>query len=65
MLRELRLGVLGMGAIGRDVARAGRFFGMEVRGLVRHMPEEPMQGTCHIAHKDRGKYERIVSDALS
>lgn len=42
LLRELRLGVLGMGAIGVEVAKAGLFFGMDVRGLARTEPRDPV-----------------------
>lgn len=31
-----------MGDIGSEVARAAQFFGMRVRGLVRHRPAKPL-----------------------
>ncbi len=42
--RGKTLGVVGYGRIGKEIARAGRYFGMRVLGLKRHVPAEEAAG---------------------
>jgi hypothetical protein len=44
-LGEIRVAILGMGSIGREVAKACQALGMQVAGLVRRIPPSAPQGT--------------------